>query len=112
MSDLETTHNKRQLAEIASVFKALADPTRLAILQRLKTGPHSVTGLANEIGTSQANISKHLHLLHDVGLVTREPKKNQVFYSLETEAVLPLCDLVCGHINGRYRSRAEIEFSI
>ena len=69
-----------QLSEIASVFKSLSDPTRLAVLQVLKFGAHSVTELSQKVGTSQANISKHLHLLHEVGLVTREPRKNQVFY--------------------------------
>ena len=101
-----------QLAEVARVFKALADPTRLAILQELKSGSASVSDLTEAAGTSQANVSKHLHLLLDAGLVSRRQQKNHAYYSMEQKTVMPLCELVCSHLNDRNRSKVGLDFAI
>ena len=56
---------------LSAVFGALADPTRRAILDRLGTGVHSVTELAEPFRMSQPSISKHLKVLERAGLVVR-----------------------------------------
>ena len=58
-------------AQLDAVFGALADPTRRAILARLRTGEVSVTELAAPFPMSQPAISRHLRVLEDAGLVTR-----------------------------------------
>jgi DNA-binding transcriptional ArsR family regulator len=56
---------------LSAVFGALADPTRRAILDRLRTGTHSVTELAEPFSMAQPSISKHLKVLESAGLVIR-----------------------------------------
>lgn len=56
---------------LSAVFGALADPTRRAMLERLRTGERSVTELAKPFGMSQPTISKHLKVLENAGLVVR-----------------------------------------
>jgi DNA-binding transcriptional ArsR family regulator len=56
---------------IADRFKVLAEPARLEILNRLRSGERSVTELVAETGLGQANLSKHLQLLHTHGFVAR-----------------------------------------
>ena len=60
------------LEQIAETFKLFSDATRLSILQALREGPRPVNDIVEELGTSQANISKHLKLLYDGGLLSRE----------------------------------------
>ena len=56
---------------LSAIFGALADPTRRAILDQLRTGERSVTELAKPFRMSQPSISKHLKVLEDAGLVVR-----------------------------------------
>lgn len=57
---------------LSVVFGALADPTRRAILERLESGDATVTQLAEPFAMSQPAVSKHLRVLEDAGLVSRE----------------------------------------
>jgi DNA-binding transcriptional ArsR family regulator len=57
--------------QLSTIFGALADPTRRAMLERLSTGVHSVTALAEPFRMSQPTISKHLKVLERAGLVVR-----------------------------------------
>ncbi len=72
-------------AKRAAVFRALGDPTRLRILQLLPAAPickdmYNVNELVEEIGGSQPNMSRHLHILKDVGLVECRKKCCNVYY--------------------------------
>lgn len=80
---------------MAEKFRMLADPTRLAILRALMQGERNVTQVVEETGRNQANVSKHLKLLADAGLVTRRKQGLQVFYRLDDPLVDRLCKLVC-----------------
>lgn len=86
------------LAEVAAYFQALAEPTRLQILNLLREQERSVGELAQLCGYSSANISRHLALLTQHGLVARESRGNSAFYSIADASVYALCDLVCGNI--------------
>ncbi len=79
--------------------EALAQPTRLQILNLLRQRERSVGELAQLCGYSSANISRHLTLLTQHGLVQRESRGNSAIYSIADPSVYALCDLVCGNIS-------------
>jgi len=80
---------------MAAKFRMLADSTRLAILRVLMQGERSVNQVVDETGRSQANVSKHLKMLAEAGLVARRKAGLQVFYRLDDSLVEKLCKLVC-----------------
>ncbi len=86
------------LAQVASYFQALSEPTRLQVLNLLRQQERSVGELAQLCGFSSANISRHLALLTQHGLVTRESRGNSAYYRIADPSVYRLCDLVCGCI--------------
>jgi DNA-binding transcriptional ArsR family regulator len=102
MPQLAST-NRRALEKIASIFRTLSEPTRLAILRELKDKDKTVNELVEAIGTSQPNISKQLRLLYDAGLLGREEQGIYVRYHLESDLVLRLCDMVCDRLNQQAR---------
>ena len=86
------------LVQVAAYFQALSEPTRLQILNLLRQQERSVGELAQLCGYSSANISRHLALLTQHGLVRRESRGNSAIFSIADESVYALCDLVCGSI--------------
>jgi DNA-binding transcriptional ArsR family regulator len=80
---------------MAEKFRMLADPTRLAILRTLMAGERSVSQVIDETGRNQANVSKHLKMLAEAGLVARRKEGLQVFYKVSDPLVERLCRLVC-----------------
>ena len=90
------------LAQVAAYFQALSEPTRLQVLNLLRVQERSVGELAQLCGYSSANISRHLALLTQHGLVLREARGNSAYYRIADPAVYQLCDLVCGSIGRRF----------
>jgi DNA-binding transcriptional ArsR family regulator len=76
----------RQAAN-SDVFRAIADPTRRAILQHLKSGPAPVNVLAAEFSQSRPAISKHLKVLHEANIVTEQRSGRERIYRLEPAAL-------------------------
>ena len=99
----------RALQYVAKYFKALAEPMRLKVLNALQDGEKNVSQLTEMSESTQANVSKHLSLLSDYGLVKRESRGNCVFYSIADPSVYELCELVCGQIGNRLALEAEIK---
>lgn len=95
------------LVQVAAYFQALSEPTRLQILNLLRDGPRSVGELAELCGYSSANISRHLALLGQHGLVSRESRGNSAFFHIADPAVYQLCDLVCGNIARQLERSAQ-----
>ena len=95
------------LDEVAAYFQALSEPTRLQILNLLRSGERNVGELAQACGFTSANISRHLSLLTQHGLVARESRGTAVYYRIADESVYALCDLVCGSIAQRLARSAE-----
>lgn len=93
---------REALELIAQRFRALGEPTRLALLQALFDGERSVQELCALTGSSQANTSKHLALLADQGLVARRKDGSLARYSLADPSVHDLCEAVCGSLARRY----------
>jgi DNA-binding transcriptional ArsR family regulator len=96
--------SRETLRTIAENFRALSEPTRLAILQELKAGPKTVNELVEAIGTSQPNISKQLRVLLDAGFVSREQRGTFAYFQMHGDFVLQLCELVCERLNQRARA--------
>lgn len=86
------------LAQVALYFQALSEPTRLQLLNLLRQQERNVGELAQQCGCSSANISRHLALLTQQGLVQREARGNSAYYRIADPAVYELCELVCGSI--------------
>ena len=73
------------------VFRALADPTRRAIFERLSQGGElTVRALTDKAGISQPAVSKHLGLLKLAGLVSDRPDGRQTYYAAQPQALEPL----------------------
>jgi DNA-binding transcriptional ArsR family regulator len=90
------------LAElIAARFRVLAEPTRIRILDRLREGEATVGELGRELGLGQQNVSKHVGVLAQAGLVVREKEGTSVRCRIADPSVFDLCDLVCGGIARR-----------
>jgi ArsR family transcriptional regulator len=93
---------------VAARFKVLAEPLRLQILQHLQSGESSVTAITNAVNSTQPNVSKHLKLLQDEGLVAKRPEGNTVYYMIADESIFELCDVVCGSLKEKYSERSAI----
>ena len=89
------------LGRLAERFKALAEPSRLAILSTLSTRELNVGELAVATGLGQANVSKHLDLLRRHGFVDRRREGLNVFYRLADKDVFRICDIMCGRLDAR-----------
>ncbi len=83
---------------IATRFKVLAEPMRLRILNALRDGEKSVTELVNEMEAGQANVSKHLGLLHRHRMVERRKDGLNVYYRIADPSIMELCELVCSSL--------------
>ncbi len=83
---------------VARQFQVLSEPARLKLLAVLEEGEHNVTALVQLTGLSQANISKHLGILHDVGMVDRRKEGLSTFYFISDPKISELCDLMCSKL--------------
>ncbi|MEV4902585.1 metalloregulator ArsR/SmtB family transcription factor [Citricoccus sp. NPDC055426] len=77
-------------AAYAHLFQALAEPTRLTLVQHLASGEHRVRDLVDHLGLAQSTVSKHLGFLLECGLVTLRPEGRSTWYSLAEPARLRL----------------------
>lgn len=100
----------QQLERVATLFRAFAEATRLAIIQELKVGELSVSEIVNCLTTSQANVSKQLKLLHDTGLINRRKVGTQVLYSIADPMVFELCEIACEKLNRDAIKPAALKF--
>lgn len=83
---------------IAKRFRVLAEPTRIRLLDRLRAGETSVQDLTDALGSSQQNVSKHLAVLAEAGIVERRKSGNLALYGIADESVFDLCEQVCGSL--------------
>jgi DNA-binding transcriptional ArsR family regulator len=75
-------------ARAAIIARALADPKRLCVVERLAGGEQSVSELSREVGCQVPNMSQHLSVLRSAGLVVSRREGSTVFYRLVDERVL------------------------
>ena len=79
-------------------------PKPLQLLNLLRDGKRSVGDLAEATGFSTANVSRHLALLAQHGMLTREAHGTTVLYGIADPAIYGLCDLVCGNLARRFEA--------
>lgn len=91
---------------IAQRFRLLGEPTRIKLLDALRDGPATVTELQEATGASQQNVSKHLGMLVDSGVIRRAKEGTRSYYSIADESLFELCERVCGSLR---RQVAELE---
>ena len=85
----------------AKLFRGLADPSRLSILEGLRGGAMSVGEIVAATDLTQPNVSNHLACLHGCGLVVREQQGRHIYYRLSNArvaALLSLADHVLGDV--------------
>ena len=83
---------------VAGYFTVLGEPMRLKILHVLCVHEHSVGEIVAALDASQANVSRHLNLMHHAGVLSRRKQGNQVYYAVKDDKVVPLCRAVLGHL--------------
>ena len=93
----------RMLDQVARRFHYLGEPFRLRILKLLSTGGKNVGELVEALQGNQPNVSKHLQLLYDAGLVSRRKEGTSNLYTICDPIVFQLCDLVCQSVAAKSR---------
>ena len=83
---------------IAQRFKVLSEPMRIKLLDRLRDGAATVHELTEALGASQQNVSKHLGVLLQAGMVSRTKHGTSARYAIADPDVFTLCEQVCGGI--------------
>lgn len=86
--------NKNRLQNSVEIFKALAHPSRLIILEALAKRKHCVNELTELVGADMSTVSRHLAQLRNAGLVRDKKQGLQVFYELRCRCVLTFLDCV------------------
>lgn len=93
---------------IAQRFRVIGEPMRIKLLDAMRDGEMTVTELVEHLGATQQNVSKHLGVLHQAGIVSRRKDGNFVKYSVGDESVFALCELVCGDLREQVTELDEI----
>jgi DNA-binding transcriptional ArsR family regulator len=97
------------LAElIARRFRAIGEPMRIRLLDHLRDGEATVGELSEATSASQQNVSKHLAVLADAGILGRRKEGNRVYYRIVDEGVFVLCEQVCGSVQQQLRALNEL----
>lgn len=96
---MAVTHNLATMLK-AKLFRGLAEPSRLLIVEALRGGEKTVSQLVEETGLSQPNASAHLACLQDCGLVSRRQEGRFVYYALADERMEQVLQAVEGILSG------------
>jgi DNA-binding transcriptional ArsR family regulator len=93
---------------LARRFRVIGEPMRIRLLDRLRDSEATVGDLSEALSASQQNISKHLAVLADVGILGRRKEGNHVYYRVVDEGVFALCEEVCGSVQQQLRGLHEL----
>jgi ArsR family transcriptional regulator len=105
---MQQEFSQEALEMIAGRFHVLSEPIRLRLVNVLRNGEMSVNELTAALRTSQPNVSKHLKMLLDSGIVSREQRGNAVFYAIADETIFQLCDVVCASLEAKLRKQSKL----
>jgi DNA-binding transcriptional ArsR family regulator len=81
---------------IAQRFRVLGEPMRIRVLDALRDGPLTINELTEVLGAGQQNVSKHVGVLAQAGVVARKKDGTRVRCSISDPSIFALCELVCG----------------
>lgn len=96
----------------ANICKTLADPNRLMILHELKQGEMSVGQLVAVLGLLQSNVSRHLAVLRERGVVNTRREGTTIYYSLSDPKIAEACNLVREVLEGHLNRSQELASSL
>ncbi|PSB31624.1 ArsR/SmtB family transcription factor [Stenomitos frigidus] len=95
------------LAQVADCFKVLSELSRLQVLCALKSGSKNVTEHMEATGLGQANVSKHLKILAQAGIVSRTSHGVSVYYEIAEPFIFELCELVGDRLTSRLEEQSQ-----
>ncbi len=95
------------LGFVAERFRVLGEPMRLKLLIALETGEKNVTELVQLTEATQANVSKHLGILSDAGMVSRRKEGLKTFYVISDPQIFKLCDLMCSKLQKEFSEKSS-----
>lgn len=95
------------LIPIAEYFKVLSEVSRLQVLCALKTGAKNVSEIMEITQLKQANVSKHLQILAQTGIIKRQPQGVSVYYEIADPIIFDLCELVCQSLSVRLTQQSQ-----
>lgn len=93
---------------IAQRFRVIGEPMRIRLLDTLRDGEMTVSELVESTRATQQNVSRHLGVLHQAGIVNRRKDGNFVRYSIGDETIFELCELVCGGLRDQVSELDQI----
>ncbi len=100
---------RRQFDELVSgMCKALNDPKRLLIIYALREASRSVGELCDLLGAPQSNVSQHLAVLRDRGLVEADRRGNSVFYSIRYPELVDAIEILRSVMGKEAERQAEV----
>jgi ArsR family transcriptional regulator len=105
---ISTTSGAMPFELVAKRLKALADASRLRVLQSLCAGEKSVTELVGETDLAQANVSKHLRILRDEGFVLARRNRRNVLYRLSGTLSEEICTIMCRSMKERVAGESRM----
>jgi len=92
---------------IAARFRALSEPMRLRLLNQMMEGEQTVGQLVAASGSSQANVSKHLSVLREAGMISMRKEGLSTFCFIADPIVNELCEIMCSRLRKEIESKAE-----
>ncbi len=95
------------LQQVAEYFSILSEPMRLKLLNLLRDGEKCVQELVDATSTSQANVSKHLKVMLQAGILSRRTEGTSAYYRVEDPLIFDLCNLVCDRLAERIEQQAS-----
>ena len=95
------------LSQVADYFKVISEVSRLQVLCSLRSGQKSVSEIIEITGLGQANVSKHLKILAQAGVVSRRQQGVSVFYKIADPMIFDLCEMVCDRLATRLDEQSK-----
>lgn len=86
---------------VSGYFALLSEPTRIKILYTLCMGERAVNDIVDQVGSTQANVSRHLNMLYSAKVLARRKEGTQVYYRIDDENTMNLCRNVCEQMSAR-----------
>lgn len=107
MSRTRARLSSEALEMVAERFKVFSEPMRLKLLYAMMAGEKTVSEPVAQTGGLQANVSKHLGMLLDAGIVMRRKQGLNAYYSIADRTTYELCDVVCNSLETRLNTSLE-----
>jgi ArsR family transcriptional regulator len=92
----------------AEILKAIAQETRLSILELLRDGERCVCEIFPVINQEQSNVSRHLNVMQKAGILMRRKEGLKIFYSVKHLEVLSIIDLAASIMKREVGSRHDL----